>query len=100
MSKFRYALVSWTKGPDKGAVSIVPTSWIVDFDPADTSKTYLVECRMANTKKPANGWQVEDAVVLQLAGKFLLLILTVTVILIRKVLGQNAKRVALILLAT
>lgn len=70
MSKYRYALVSWTKGPDKDAVIIVPTNWIIDFDPTDTSRTYLVECRMANTKKPVNGWQVEHAVVPQLAGKF------------------------------
>lgn len=83
MSNFRYALVSWSEGPDKDAVSIVPTSWIVDFDPADTSRTYLVECRVANTKKPAKGWEVEQAVVLQLAGKFLLLILTMTIMLIR-----------------
>ncbi|XP_029941309.1 uncharacterized protein LOC115396247 isoform X2 [Salarias fasciatus] len=32
-------------------------------------RTYLVECRVANGKKPANGWQVEPAVVLQLAEK-------------------------------
>ncbi|KAL6487692.1 hypothetical protein MHYP_G00043180 [Metynnis hypsauchen] len=69
MAKYRYALISWTKGPDKDAISIVPTSWIIDFDPADTSRAYLVECRMTNTKKPVNGWQVEHAVVLQLAEK-------------------------------
>ncbi|XP_026116880.1 uncharacterized protein LOC113095739 isoform X1 [Carassius auratus] len=28
----------------------------------DTSRTYLVECRIANTKKRVNGWQVEHAV--------------------------------------
>ncbi|KAL6480943.1 hypothetical protein MHYP_G00090230 [Metynnis hypsauchen] len=67
MAKYRYALISWTKGPDKDAISIVPTSWIIDFDPADTSRAYPVECRMTNTKKPVNGWQVEHAVVLQLA---------------------------------
>ncbi|KAL7866986.1 hypothetical protein AOLI_G00148000 [Acnodon oligacanthus] len=69
MAKYRYALVSWTKGPDKDAISIVPTSWIIDFDPTDTSRAYIVECRMTNTKNPANGWQVEQAVVLQLAEK-------------------------------
>lgn len=55
-------------GPDKDAVSIVPTNWISDFDPTDTSRTYLV-------KKPVKGWQV--VVVLQLAGKFMPLNLTV-----------------------
>nr|XP_020454473.1 uncharacterized protein LOC109959443 isoform X2 [Monopterus albus] len=39
------------------------------FNPTDTSRPYLVECRVAITKKPANGWQVEQAVVLQLAEK-------------------------------
>ncbi|XP_076843939.1 uncharacterized protein LOC143488872 [Brachyhypopomus gauderio] len=67
MSSYRYALVSWTNGPDKDAISIVPTKWIIDFDPTDTSRTYLVECRM--TKRPVNGWQVEHAVVLKLAEK-------------------------------
>ena len=71
MTECRFALVSWAKGPDKDKTSIVPTSWIVDFDPADTDRTYLVECRKTNRKKPANGWPVEDADILQLAGKFL-----------------------------
>lgn len=70
MSKLKFALVSWAKGPDKDKTSIVPVSWIIDFDPAaTTNNTYLVECRTTNSKKPANGWPVEDAVVLQLAGK-------------------------------
>ena len=69
MSKYRFALVSWAKGPDKDTTSIIPISWIIDLDPADTEKTYLVECRRTNHKKPTHGWPVEYAVVLQLAGK-------------------------------
>ncbi|KAJ8006559.1 hypothetical protein DPEC_G00108500 [Dallia pectoralis] len=69
MSKYRFALVSWAKGPDKDQTSIIPISWIIDFDPADTEKTYFVQCRTTNHKKPINGWPVEHAVVLQLAEK-------------------------------
>lgn len=69
MSRYRFALVSWAKGPDKDTTSIVPISWIIDFDPADTDKTYFVECRSTNHKKPASGWPIEHAFVLQLAGK-------------------------------
>lgn len=36
MSRYRFALVSWAKGPDKDKTSIVPISWIIDFDQADT----------------------------------------------------------------
>ncbi|KAL7873541.1 hypothetical protein AOLI_G00126120 [Acnodon oligacanthus] len=54
-------------GPHKDTISIVPTSWIIDFDPTDTSRAYPLECHMTNTKKPVNGWQVKQAVVLQLA---------------------------------
>lgn len=64
------ALVSWTKGKDKGALSIVPTQWIVDFPSENTfdeGREYLVECRSG--KRPTNGWPVEPAVILQLAGK-------------------------------
>ncbi len=69
MSKYRFALVSWAEGPDKDQTSIIPVSWIIDFDPADTDKKYFVECRSTNHKKPTSGWPVEHAVVLQLAGK-------------------------------
>ncbi|KAF4117974.1 uncharacterized protein LOC131538834 isoform X2 [Onychostoma macrolepis] len=69
MSKYRFALVSWAEGPDKDQTSIIPISWIIDFDPADTDKKYFVECRSTNQKKPASGWPVEHAVVLQLAEK-------------------------------
>lgn len=78
MSKYPYALVFWTRGPDKDAVSIVPTNWIIDFDQTDTSRTNLVECHMANTKKPVNGWQVEYAEVLQLAKLPLIVTLIIT----------------------
>ncbi|KAL6487602.1 hypothetical protein MHYP_G00042280 [Metynnis hypsauchen] len=40
MAKYRHAFVSRTKGPDKDAISIVPTSWIIDFDPTVTSRTH------------------------------------------------------------
>ena len=70
MSRKRFALVSWVKGPDKDKTSIIPISWIIDFDPDSATNTaYLVECRTTNSKKPADGWPVEYAVVLQLAGK-------------------------------
>lgn len=65
MSKF--ALITWTNGPDKDAISIVESKWIVDFDPTDLSTSYLAECR-SNTRKPTNGWPVESAKVLQLSG--------------------------------
>ena len=72
MTEYRFALVSWAKGPDRDKTSIIPTSWIIDFDAANTDQTYLVECRTSNRKKPANGWSVEEAHVLQLAGKLVI----------------------------
>ncbi|XP_048101482.1 uncharacterized protein LOC125295944 [Alosa alosa] len=41
----KFALVSWSKGNDKGALSIVPINWVIEFDPENTEKEYLVECR-------------------------------------------------------
>ncbi|XP_063741954.1 uncharacterized protein LOC134866000 [Eleginops maclovinus] len=40
----KFALVSWSKGKDKDALSVVPVNWIVDFDPKDSNKEYLIEC--------------------------------------------------------
>lgn len=66
--KMEFALVSWAKGEDKDALSIVP--WILDFDAEklNSQKEYLVECCIMG-EKPANGWPVEPASILQLAGK-------------------------------
>lgn len=70
MLKFRFALVSWANGPDKDKTSIIRISWLIDFDPVATTDTIsLVECRTTNSKKPANGWPVEDTVVYSVAGK-------------------------------
>lgn len=73
MPKFKFALVSWANGPDKDKTSIIRISWLIDFDPAATTDTTsLVECRTTNSKKPVNGWPVEDAVVFSVAGKSVL----------------------------
>ncbi len=66
----KFALVSWSKGKDKDALSIVPVNWIVDFDPENSKKEYLIECRSIGGKRPTNGWPVETAHILQLAGKY------------------------------
>ncbi|XP_060738433.1 uncharacterized protein LOC132855376 [Tachysurus vachellii] len=63
----KFALVSWSKGKDKDALSIVPVNWIVDFDPENSKKEYLIECRCIGGKRPTNGWTVETAHILQLA---------------------------------
>lgn len=34
MSKYKFALVSWAEGDDKEQTSMIPISWIIDFDPA------------------------------------------------------------------
>lgn len=66
----KFALVSWSKGKDKDALSIVPVNWIVDFDPENSKKEYLIECRSIGGKRPpTNGWSVETAHILQLAEK-------------------------------
>ena len=65
--------MSWSKGNDKGALSIVPINWVIEFDPENTEKENLVECRSIGVKKPTNGWPVESAHILQLAGKYLCL---------------------------
>lgn len=76
MRKYRVALVSWTKGPDKDKSSIIPDSWIINFDKDDTNdRTFLVECQTTNSKKP-----FEDAKALQLAGKSVLHRLTLNII--------------------
>lgn len=69
----KFALVSWSKGDDKDALSIVPVNWIVEFDPENTEKEYLIECRSTSGRRPSNGWPVESAHILQLAGKYLCL---------------------------
>ncbi|KAK5861558.1 hypothetical protein PBY51_022945 [Eleginops maclovinus] len=63
----KFALVSWSKGKDKDALSVVPINGIVDFDPEDSNKEYLIEC--CSGKRPSNGWLVEPAHILQLAEK-------------------------------
>ncbi|MEQ2178372.1 hypothetical protein GOODEAATRI_013313, partial [Goodea atripinnis] len=63
----KFALVSWSKGKDKDALSIIPVNWIVDFDPENSKKEYLIECRSIGGRRPTNGWLVEPAHILQLA---------------------------------
>ena len=53
--KIKFALVSLTKGEDKDALSIVPVYWIVDFDPQNCHKDFLVECCNLGGKRPTNG---------------------------------------------
>lgn len=77
------ALVKWLSGKDKGKFTAgVPVDWLRDFDKAtwlsnkekDEEESYICEWRDAK-KEPAGGWDVHDAQVIEVSGKYSLYLL-------------------------
>ncbi|GAA6094484.1 uncharacterized protein LOC121188764 [Tachysurus ichikawai] len=50
-----------------GSTGHKPPSLCALFDPENSKKEYLIECRSIGGKSPTNGWTVETAHILQLA---------------------------------
>jgi hypothetical protein len=66
----KFALIQWSSGTDEGKFSVVPINWIIDYNELDNDddKEWLVEWQTGK-KKPASGWSVHDARVLDTSSK-------------------------------
>ncbi|MGH0185286.1 UNVERIFIED_CONTAM: hypothetical protein FKN15_017617 [Acipenser sinensis] len=70
-----YVLVKWKGGNDTGKLSVIPATWVKNFnekefkeDGDEDEKHYVAEWR-AGKKEPCGGWAVYDCEVLNMSER-------------------------------